>query len=193
MGIILSLLLALSLNQAEIENARLAQEANTTNYEQQVKIEMLSKRVARLKQEKLELIHSNKELKKQVETKAKPKIEITKVNNEAKQVKSESQYETYTITWYTADYESTQKTPSDPDYKITASGTTVKQGRTLACPKSLEFGTKVYIKELDHTYTCEDRGGAIKSGRLDIYIDSLKQALKNGKQKMQVRIIKDGA
>lgn len=191
MGIILSLLLALSLNQADIENARQAQEANKTIDEQQVRIEMLSQRVTRLKQEKLELIHSNKEMKKQVETKT--KVKATKVSKEVKQVKSESQYETYTITWYTADYESTQKKPSDPDYKVTASGTTVSEGRTLACPKSLDFGTKVYIKELDHTYTCEDRGGAIKGKKLDIYIDSLEQALKNGRQNMSVRIIKDGA
>lgn len=191
MGIILSLLLALSLNQAEVENARQAQEANKTIDEQQVRIDMLSQRVTRLKQEKLELIHSNKELKKEVETKA--KVGATKVSKEVKQVKSESQYETYNISWYTAGYESTQKTPSDPDYKVTASGVKVKQGRTLACPKSLDFGTKVYIKELDHTYTCEDRGSAIKGKKLDIYIDSLEQALKNGRQNMQVRIIKDGA
>lgn len=188
MGVILSLLLALSLNQAEVENARQAQEANKTIDEQQVRIDMLSQRVGRLKQEKLELIHSNKELKKQVETKAKVKATATKASKEKKETKSEPQYETYSISWYTAGYESTQKTSSDPDYKRTASGTIVEEGRTLACPKSLEFGTKVYIKELDHTYTCEDRGGAIIGKKLDIYIDSLEQALKNGRQNMSVKL-----
>ncbi|WP_211750106.1 3D domain-containing protein [Paenibacillus sp. Marseille-Q4541] len=180
MGIILSLLLALSLNQAEVENARQAQEANNTIDEQQIRIDMLSQRVKRLEKEKQTLIHSKKEVKT---------IKVSNENND----NNNKGYESYTVTWYTSGYESTGKTSGDSDYGITASGEKVKEGRTLACPKSLEFGTKVYIKELDHTYTCTDRGGAIKSGRLDIYIDSLKQALKNGKQKYNVKIIKEGA
>lgn len=177
MGYILSLLLALSLSQTEVENASRAQEANKIIDEQQVKIDMLSQRVKRLEKEKQQLIHSKK-------------AEASKISSNTKE--SEEQYETYVVTWYTANYESTQKSPSDPDYGITASGTTVSEGRTLACPKSLEFGTKVYIKELNHTYTCEDRGGAIKSYRLDIYVEDLDKALEMGRQKMQVRILKEG-
>lgn len=89
----------------------------------------------------------------------------------------------YTLTAYTAGYESTGKTPSHPEYGITASGTYVKEGRTIACPKTMDFGTQVYIPSLDNTYTCEDVGGAIKSGKLDIYIENLNEALEFGRKK----------
>ncbi|SFI37821.1 3D (Asp-Asp-Asp) domain-containing protein [Paenibacillus sp. UNC496MF] len=72
-----------------------------------------------------------------------------------------------------------------PSHGITASGERVKDGRTLACPKSLPFGTKVYLPALDRTYTCTDRGGMIKEGHLDIYMDSLKEALRFGRRQMK--------
>jgi len=108
---------------------------------------------------------------------AEPKVEIN------------DDYREYSVTAYTSGYESTQKKNGHPLYGITASGEKVKQGVTAACPKSLEFGTKVYIKELDHTYVCEDRGGAIKEGHLDIYYDSLKEAQAFGRKNLNVKII----
>ncbi|GAA4879531.1 hypothetical protein GCM10023310_69640 [Paenibacillus vulneris] len=92
------------------------------------------------------------------------------------------------ITAFTSGYESTQKKKGHPLYGITASGTKAKQGRTVACPKTLPFGTEVYIPELDHTYVCEDRGAAITEGHLDIYFDNLKDAKEFGRQKLRVKI-----
>lgn len=69
---------------------------------------------------------------------------------------------------------------------ITASGTTVQEGRTVAMPKNIPFGTEVYIEELDHTYIVEDRGGYIKqlddnTMRIDVYVSSHEKALELGR------------
>ena len=100
-----------------------------------------------------------------------------------------AEYEVYEITAYTAGYESTGKHPNHPEYGITASGARVKPYYTLACPRHIPFGTKIYIAELDWIYTCEDRGSAITAGHLDIYIEDLAQALQFGRQKMHILIL----
>jgi 3D (Asp-Asp-Asp) domain-containing protein len=67
---------------------------------------------------------------------------------------------------------------------ITASGTHVTAGRTIAAPKEIPFGTQIIIN--GHTYTVEDRGGAIKGNRIDIYFDTHEEALKFGVQYVEI-------
>ncbi|GIO17278.1 hypothetical protein J18TS1_03780 [Oceanobacillus oncorhynchi subsp. incaldanensis] len=94
----------------------------------------------------------------------------------------------FTVTAYTAGPESTGKEPGDPAYGITASGEEVEEGRTIACPQSLPFGTKIHIPEQDETYVCEDRGSAITNGHLDIYKEDLDDALEFGVQELQAKV-----
>ncbi|KTS84490.1 hypothetical protein NS115_03715 [Paenibacillus jamilae] len=75
-----------------------------------------------------------------------------------------------------------------PSHGVTASGERVQQGRTIACPRKLPFGTEVYIPSLNHTYVCTDRGGAIKSGHLDVYFKSVSDAEKFGRQWIEVEV-----
>lgn len=95
----------------------------------------------------------------------------------------------YTVTAYTAGYESTGKEEGDPGYGVTSSGKDVRENQTMACPRSLDFGTEVHIPELGETFICEDRGSAITSGHLDIYMEDLDDALEFGVQDLQVKII----
>lgn len=67
---------------------------------------------------------------------------------------------------------------------ITASGTKAKAGRTIAAPKNIPFGTKIMIN--GHIYTVEDRGGAIKGKRIDIYFDTHEEALKFGVKNIEI-------
>lgn len=94
----------------------------------------------------------------------------------------------FTVTAYTAGYESTKKHPGDPAYGITASGEIVQENHTIACPQDLPFGTKIHIPKLEETYVCEDRGSAITNGHLDIYIEDLDDALEFGVQELQVKV-----
>ena len=72
---------------------------------------------------------------------------------------------------------------------ITASGTHVTAGRTIAAPPEIPFGTQIIIN--GHTYTVEDRGGAIKGNRIDIYFETHEEALNFGVQYVEIfKVIK---
>ncbi len=71
---------------------------------------------------------------------------------------------------------------------ITASGTKVQENKTLACPPQYKFGTLVQIDGYG-TYICEDRGGAIKGNRFDIYMRTKNQAFTFGRQHLLATII----
>lgn len=79
----------------------------------------------------------------------------------------------YKITYYCACMKCCGKTNG-----ITASGEKVKAGITVAAPKEFPFGTKLLIN--GNTYIVQDRGGAIKNKRIDIYCETHEEALKNG-------------
>src|SRR3989344_5185309 len=63
---------------------------------------------------------------------------------------------------------------------ITASGLKVAEKRTLACPKNYPFGTKIHIAGFGD-FRCEDRGGAIKGNKFDIYMKTKSEAFAFGR------------
>jgi 3D (Asp-Asp-Asp) domain-containing protein len=69
---------------------------------------------------------------------------------------------------------------------LTASGTVPEQGRTIAADKRFDFGTEIVIG--DKTYIVEDRGGAIKGNKIDIYLDSHSECLQRGRHTETVQI-----
>lgn len=111
------------------------------------------------------------------------------IETEEMAMEDEDDYSVYEVTAYTSGRESTGKTPSHPAYGITASGVKVEEGVTIACPKTMDFGTEVYIPYFDNTFECQDRGGAITEGKLDVYIEDLDAALKFGRRKLDVQIL----
>lgn len=96
------------------------------------------------------------------------------------------------VTQYTAGYESTGKRPGDRGYGITASGSTVSEGRTIAMSKKYPIGTKVKIEGFPHTFVVEDRGNAIQGNDIDIYVSSLDRAINFGRQERTFYIIQWG-
>lgn len=70
----------------------------------------------------------------------------------------------------------------------TATGTTPKQGRTIAVdPDVIPYGSKVYIN--GNEYIAEDTGGAINGKSIDVYFNSHKKALKWGVKYLEVTYI----
>lgn len=63
---------------------------------------------------------------------------------------------------------------------ITADGHKPIAGITVAASRSIPFGTHVIIS--GHTYTVQDRLAKKYNGRIDIYFDKHKDALRFGKQ-----------
>lgn len=71
---------------------------------------------------------------------------------------------------------------------ITASGVKAKQGVTIAADTRLfPFGTKLEID--GKIYTVQDKGGAIKGNRIDLYFENHQSALNFGRQTKEVTIL----
>ena len=70
---------------------------------------------------------------------------------------------------------------------ITASGTKATAGRTIATDSKFAFGTKLSINGT--TYIVEDRGGAIKGNKIDMYFDTHAQALQWGVKYLPVEVV----
>ncbi|MBQ8413306.1 MAG: 3D domain-containing protein [Lachnospiraceae bacterium] len=77
---------------------------------------------------------------------------------------------------------------SNMENPTTASGTTATAGRTIAADTSvLPFGTQVVIN--GQIYTVEDRGGAIRGNRIDIFFNSHQEALQFGRRVATVYVV----
>jgi len=88
-----------------------------------------------------------------------------------------------TLTAYSAGPESTGKKPGDPGYGITASGTKVQEGRTIAVdPTVIPMGWWVYIEGIGFR-RAEDTGSAIKGKKIDVYFDSDDYVKRFGKKR----------
>jgi len=95
----------------------------------------------------------------------------------------------FEITYYTAGHESTGKNPGDDAYGITKSGTTVKEGQTIAADWTvLEPGTKVFIEGVGERIV-EDTGGAILGNAIDVYVEDVEVARELGRHKADVYVI----
>lgn len=123
--------------------------------------------------------HQHEEKKETAETPSPQEPEKEEVKKEETTKPHLESLGVYKITAYCACKKCCGKTDG-----ITASGTKVKAGRTIAAPKNFPFGTKLMIN--GHVYTVEDRGGAIKGKRIDIYFDTHEEALKFGVKNLEV-------
>lgn len=79
---------------------------------------------------------------------------------------------------------------------LTASGTTVKQGRTIAVDKNLiPLGTKVRLtfpsgwEQYNGTYIAEDTGNYIVGNRIDVYFDSYNTCIQFGKRTVKLEVL----
>lgn len=74
----------------------------------------------------------------------------------------------------------------------TATGTKPKANRTIAVdPTKIPLGSIVYIEGYGY-FIAEDTGSAIKSNRIDIFVDSHEIALQLGKRHANVYLLKEG-
>ena len=70
---------------------------------------------------------------------------------------------------------------------MTASGTKATAGRTVAASSKFAFGTKLNIG--GHIYTVEDRGGAVKGNKIDIFVNTHAEALAWGVRYLTVSVV----
>lgn len=95
---------------------------------------------------------------------------------------------------YDLSFESCGKRPGDKYYGITASGTQARPGVVAVDPSVIPLGTKLYIESMDGTgsygyASAEDKGGAIKGNRIDLFYANRSDALKFGRRQVKVYIL----
>jgi 3D (Asp-Asp-Asp) domain-containing protein len=96
------------------------------------------------------------------------------------------------VTAYYNSPSETGKSPGDPDWGMTASGTKARVRHTIAASHSLPFHSVVRIEGLDGEYYVEDRGGAIKGSKVDLFVSNKKEADNWGVQNRTIYVIKLG-
>ena len=107
---------------------------------------------------------------------------VATVSKDGVTFKAKKVLKNVTLTAYSAGVASTGKDEDHPQYGITASGTTVKEGRTIAVdPKVIPIGWWVYIEGIGFR-RAEDKGSAVKGNKIDVYYDSETKAKRFGKQ-----------
>jgi len=115
-------------------------------------------------------------------------IEVLKVilerQEEPKQEPTEIYAGEFEITYYCPCVKCCGKTDG-----ITASGTLAIEGQTVSADWDLfPPGTQIYIDGIGYRVV-EDKGGAIKGNRLDVYMDSHEAALEAGRHMADVWIV----
>jgi len=83
-------------------------------------------------------------------------------------------------------YTSSRKECDDTPF-ITASNKKVRWG--IVAMDKVPFGTMAYIPYFKKTFVVEDRGGAIKGNRIDIWMPDKKSAIEFGKRKLEIYIL----
>lgn len=74
---------------------------------------------------------------------------------------------------------------------ITATGTVPTAGRTIAVDSSvIPMGSKVYIPAFDKVFIAEDRGGAIKGNKIDIYMNTSTECYNWGVRNITIHVLK---
>ncbi|WEK54265.1 MAG: G5 domain-containing protein [Candidatus Cohnella colombiensis] len=110
-------------------------------------------------------------------------VEASVVNLNGKSVKVKRTLSNVTLTAYHAGFASTGKNKGDKGYGITASGTTVEEGRTIAVdPDVIPMGWWVYIEGIGFR-RAEDTGSAIKGKKIDVFYESESYVNKFGKKR----------
>ena len=97
-----------------------------------------------------------------------------------------------TVTAYSPDYESTGKTPDHPLYKITATGSTAEEGRTVAA--DFDFLPPGSVIEIDGIgiRIVEDTGGGLSYNHIDLYFETHEQAVEFGTKRRAIKVLRLG-
>lgn len=148
--------------------------------EQKAKIEEENRTRELKKQEQIKLAKAKEQQEKRKVAKV---VNNTTSRGDVESRKDNSEYVKFTATAYCGCAKCCGKSTGK-----TASGTTATAGRTVAMSSSYSFGTKIEIQGMG-TYIVEDRGGAIKGNRIDIFFSNHQKALDFGRKTVYLKVL----
>jgi 3D (Asp-Asp-Asp) domain-containing protein len=118
-------------------------------------------------------------------------VELSVQSGQWKQQQEYIKEEEFVITAYTL--REGGKSPSDPEYGITASMQRGIPFKTVAMDtRRYPFGTVIQVDGIKQPLICMDRGGAIKGQRIDLLVNTSRQAKDWGRRTLKVKILKMG-
>lgn len=140
----------------------------------------------------LELENEKEKKSSKIEELEKTKEELKKANNKLSSratrggAATKGKYQDFQATFYCPCTKCCGKNAKG----ITASGTKVKEGRTIAVdPNVIPLGSKVEIEGFGSSYIAEDTGSAVKGNIVDIFVNSHKEAKRLGRQNVRVKVL----
>lgn len=148
--------------------------------EEESRIQELKKQEEIKKQEQIKLAKAKEQQEKRKVAKV---VNNTTSRGDVESRKDNSEYVKFTATAYCGCAKCCGKSTGK-----TASGTTATAGRTVAMSSSYSFGTKIEIQGMG-TYIVEDRGGAIKGNRIDIFFSNHQKALDFGRKTVYLKVL----
>lgn len=148
--------------------------------EEENKIQELKRQEEIKKQEQIKLAKAKEQQEKRKVAKV---INNTTSRGDVESRKDNSGYVKFTATAYCGCAKCCGKSTGK-----TASGTIATAGRTVAMSSSYSFGTKIEIQGMG-TYIVEDRGGAIKGNRIDIFFSNHQKALDFGRRTVYLKVL----
>lgn len=148
--------------------------------EQKAKIEEENRTRELKKQEQIKLAKAKEQQEKRKVAKV---VNNTTSRGDVESRKDNSGYVKFTATAYCGCAKCCGKSTGK-----TASGTIATAGRTVAMSSSYSFGTKIEIQGMG-TYIVEDRGGAIKGNRIDIFFSNHQKALDFGRRTVYLKVL----
>ncbi|MCL2049764.1 MAG: 3D domain-containing protein [Defluviitaleaceae bacterium] len=89
---------------------------------------------------------------------------------------------------YTKYYGCTGKNPGDPGFGITASGRPVQHGIVAVDRSVIPLGTRLYVDGYGFAIAA-DVGGAIRGDKIDLYMETIEEALRFGRRNIDVWVL----
>lgn len=148
--------------------------------EQKAKIEEENRTRELKKQEQIKLAKAKEQQEKRKVAKV---VNNTTSRGDVESRKDNSGYIKFTATAYCGCAKCCGKSTGK-----TASGTTATAGRTVVMSSSYSFETKIEIQGMG-IYIVEDRGGAIKGNRIDIFFSNHQKALDFGRRTVYLKVL----
>lgn len=172
------------------ENIKQQMEEEKRRKEQERLEQIKREEAERLEKERIEkeqLAKQEEERLAQIKEQEKQKI----TNRSEKTDRNNEGWTKFNATYYCACKSCCGKTNG-----ITASGAKAKSGITVAMPSNYALGTKVLLKDTSgnilnngNPYIVQDRGGAIKSNKIDIFVNSHSEALRMGRKTVYLKVV----
>ncbi len=180
------------------QNIPLPENVKKRMIEEEKKKKEEQERIERLQREENERLEKERIEKEQLEKQEQERLAAIKEQEKQKITNRSEKTERSNEGWikFCATYYCPCSSCCGKSTGVTASGSKARAGVTVAMPSNYALGTKVLLKDTGgnilnngNPYIVQDRGGAIKSNKIDIFVNSHSEALRMGRNTVYLKVV----